>query len=78
MSVYLRDLETGEIISARRISFRKGEEATVRSDIPEPGGGTSLVEMTFLIAEDGSRLSYSWTVTRDGEVMSSHAAGFEL
>lgn len=78
VSVYLRDLETGEIISAPRISFRKGEEATVRSDIPEPGGGTSLVEMTFLIAEDGSRLSYSWTVTRDGKVMSSHAAGFEL
>jgi hypothetical protein len=78
VSVYLRDLESGEIISAPRITFRKGEEATVRSGIPEPDGGTSLVEMKFLIADDGSRLSYSWTVTSGGKVVSSNTAEFEL
>lgn len=78
VSVYLRDLESGEILSAPRITFRKGEEAIVRSAIPEPGGDRSLVEMRFLIAEDGSRLTYSWTVTRGGKIVSSHAAEFNL
>jgi hypothetical protein len=34
--------------------------------------------MKVLIAEDGSHVSYSWTVTSDGKVLSSHTAEFEL
>jgi hypothetical protein len=78
VSVYLNDLDTGNIISAPRIPVRRGEEGTVRSYIPGPNGKHSDFEMKVLIAEDGSHVSYSWTVTSDGKVLSSHTAEFEL
>jgi len=78
VSVYLRDLDTGEVISAPRIHVRKGEEGTVRASIPEPNGERSAFEMKISIAEDGSHVSYSWTITTEGRVVSSHKAEFEL
>ena len=38
----------------------------------------SEFEMQVEIAEDGSGVSYSWTMTTDGKVVSSHTAEFEL
>jgi hypothetical protein len=78
VSVYLRDLDTGKVISAPRISVRKGEEGTVRASIPVPNGEHSAFEMKITIAEDGNHVSYSWTITRDDKVVSSHQAKFEL
>ena len=78
VSVYLRDLDTGEVISAPRIHARKGEEGTVRASIPAPNGEHSAFEMKISIAEDGSHVSYSWTITRDAKVVSSHKAEFDL
>jgi hypothetical protein len=78
ISVYVRNLDTEDVIFAPRITVRKGEEATVRSSIPGPDGQSSAFEMKILIAEDASRVSYSWTITRDGDILSSHKAGFQL
>jgi len=78
VSVYVRDLDTGKVISAPRISVRKGEEGTVRASIPVPNGEHSAFEMKISIAEDGRRVSYSWTITRDAKVVSSHKAEFDL
>jgi hypothetical protein len=78
LSVYLKDLDSGEVISAPRMPVRKGEEGTLRASIPEPGGEYSDFEMKVLIAEDGSHVGYSWTLTSKGKVLSSHTAKFEL
>ena len=78
VSVYLTDLDTGKVISAPRISVRKGEEGTVRASIPVPNGEHSAFEMKIAIAEDGNHVSYSWRITRDDKVVSSHKAKFEL
>jgi len=78
VSAYVRDLDTGEVISAPRILIRKGEEATVNSSIPEPGGTVSLFEMKVLISEDEKHVSYSWTITSNGTVVASHSAEFKL
>jgi hypothetical protein len=78
VSVYLTDLETGEVITAPRIPVRKGEEGTVRASIPEPGGDFSDFELIVLITKDGSHVSYGWTITTNGRIVSSHKADFDL
>lgn len=78
LSAFVKRLEDGEIISAPRITGRRGESARIRSTIPEPGGGESHLEMVFFVSEDGKRVSYSWTLTRDGEVVEAHSAKLEL
>ena len=78
VSVFLRDLDTGEVISAPRIHVRKGEEGTIRASIPVSHGELSAFEMKISITEDGSHVSYSWTITTGSKVVSSHSAEIEL
>ena len=72
------DLDAGVVISAPQITMMMGEEAVVRTDFVAPSGQPSEFLMKVKVAEDGSRLSYSWTVTVDGKIVSSHKAEFEL
>jgi hypothetical protein len=78
VSTYVRDLDTGEVISAPRILVRKGEEATVSSTIPGPEGAVSLFKMKILVSEDENNVSYSWTITSSGTVVASNSAEFKL
>ena len=78
VSVYLKDLDSDEIVSAPRIPVRKGEEGVVRGNIPQSGGGNAEFVMKVLIGKDGSRARYSWTVSVEGRVVSSHTAELEL
>ena len=56
----------------------KGDEAIARTGLFSPSGQPSEFLMKVKVAEDGTRLSYSWTVTVDGKTVSSHKAEFEL
>ncbi len=78
VSVNLRNLDTGEIITAPRVFVRAGEQGTVYGSIPDPSGDHLEFKMKVLIAGDARRVSYSWTFTRAGKVVSSHTAEFEL
>ena len=78
ISVVVTDLDTGQVIGAPRINTAKGQEANVRSSFIAPSGEPSEFEMQVKVAEDGSGVSYSWTMTTDGKVVSSHTADFEL
>ena len=78
ISVVVTDLDTGQVIGAPRITTAKGQEAKVRSSFIAPSGEPSEFEMQVKVAEDGSGVSYSWTMTTDGKVVSSHTADFEL
>jgi hypothetical protein len=77
-SAFIRDLDTMEVISAPRITVRKGDEATIRSSIPRADGEPWLLEMKLLIADDRSKVSYSWTITQGSEIVSSQSAEFGL
>jgi len=72
------DLDTGELLSAPRIRTLRGDEAVVRTSFIAPSGTPTQLEMGFLVSEDGKSLSYSWTLTSDGKVVSSHKAEFGL
>jgi hypothetical protein len=78
ISVVVRDLETGNIISAPRITAAVGREATIKSDFTGNRGAPASFAMRITIAEDGRRVDYSWTITANGQVLSSHSAQLEL
>jgi len=72
------DLDSGELLSAPRIRALRGDEAMVRTSFTAPSGNPTQLEMGFLVSEDGKSLSYSWTLTRNGKVVSSHKAELSL
>jgi len=72
------DLDRGKVISAPQVTMKMGDEAVVRSGFVAPSGQPSELLMKVKVTEDGSRLDYSWTVTADGKIVSSHKAEFEL
>jgi hypothetical protein len=72
------DLDSGELISAPRVHTRKGDEAKIKTGFVAPSGNPTSLEMSFLIADDGKKISYSWTLTSNGKVLSSHKAEFGL
>ena len=78
ISVVITDLDTGKIISAPRITTKKGQEAKVRSSFIAPSGELAEFEMRVELAKDASGVSYSWTMISNGKVVSSHTAVFEL
>jgi hypothetical protein len=78
VTVTVTDLDTGEIISAPRITTRAGEEASVRSGFTAPSGDPSEFEMSLMISEGGKSVHYSWRVVSEGKVLSQHTAEFEL
>jgi len=78
VSVVLRNLDTGKIISAPRLSVRKAEEGTVRATIRRPDGTPSAFEMKITITGGGDRVSYSWSITSNGEIVTSHSADLDL
>ena len=78
VTAYVSDLETREVISAPRISVRKGDEGTIRAGFVAPSGEPSKVEMKVFVSADGNRVRSSWTITTDGKIVSSHKAEFEL
>jgi hypothetical protein len=72
------NLDSGELISAPRVHARRGDEAMVRTSFVAPSGEPTTLEMSFLISEDGKAIRYSWTLTSNGKVLSSHRAEFGL
>ena len=78
VEVVVSDLDTGEPITAPHIVMAKGGEASMRTSFVAPSGKPSKIEIRVLVGEDGKSLSYSWSVTSDGKVVSSHKAEFEL
>jgi hypothetical protein len=60
------------------ITLEKGKEASVRSGLIMPSGAPSEFLVKVFVAEDGTLLRYSWKLVRDGRVISSHSAEFEL
>jgi hypothetical protein len=72
------DLDTDRVISNPLVFTEAGGEARVRSGLMMPNGEPSTLNLSFLIDEDGKGISYSWTLTSDGKVVSKHSAEFEL
>jgi hypothetical protein len=72
------DLDSGELISAPRVTTRRGKEASARTEFVSPSGEPSALEMSFLVSEDGKNISYSWRLLRDGKVLSEHKAEIEM
>ena len=77
-SAVITDLDTGGVLSSPIAHTLKGGEARVRTGLIAPSGEPALLEMSFLVAEDGKGVSYSWTLTSKGKVLSSHKAEFEF
>lgn len=78
VTVLVKDLDTGMIISAPRITALAGQEATVRSGFTSLSGAPTEFLLKVEVGEDGSGVSCSWTMTRDGTVVASHSAEFKL
>jgi hypothetical protein len=78
ISAVVTDLDTGKVVSAPRVNAKEGTEANLRTGFVAPSGEPTNLEMSFLISEDGKVIRYSWILTRDGEVVSSHRAEFGL
>jgi len=77
-SAIITDLDTGGVLSSPIVHTLKGSVATVRTGLIAPSGEPALLEISFLVADDGKGVSYSWTLTSEGTVLSSHKAEFEL
>jgi hypothetical protein len=78
ISAVVTDLDTGEEISAPRVTAKRGDEANLRTGFVAPSGEPTSLEMNFLVSGDGKVIHYSWTLTRNGKVLSSHKAEFGL
>jgi len=78
ITAVVTDLDTGEVISAPRVTAMQGSEANLRTGVVAPSGTPTQLEMGFLVSEDGKSISYSWTLTSNGKVVSSHKAEFGL
>ena len=78
IKVIVTDLDSGKVLTAPRVFTPRGGEATIRSGLRAPNGDDGLLNMRFLISEDGKTVSYSWTMTTDGTVVASHSAEFKL
>jgi hypothetical protein len=70
----IKDLDSGDVVSAPRVTLRKGEEAKVRSGV-EPGADISL---TVLVNNEEDQGIYSCEVRRGGKVISSQRATFRF
>ncbi len=70
----IRDLDSGEVVSAPRVTFPKGEEAKVRSGV-EPGADILL---TVLVNNEGNQAVYTCEVRRGDKVVSSQRATFRF
>jgi hypothetical protein len=78
ITVIVTDLDTGQIISAPKITTRAGQEATLQSTFAAPSGKPTQFEMSLTISEGGEAISYSWRLVSEGHVLSEHKAAFEL
>jgi hypothetical protein len=76
--VEVTDPDTDTTLVAPMITLEKGKEASVRSGLIMPSGAPSEFLVKVFVAEDGTLLRYSWKLVRDGRVISSHSAEFEL
>jgi hypothetical protein len=74
----VKDLDSGQLISAPRITAQRGKEASARTGLVSPSGEPSALEMKFLVSEDGKNVSYSWRLLRNGTVLSEHKAELRL
>ena len=72
------DLDTGRVISNPQVFTMGGSEAKIRTGLQMPSGESAVLSMNFLVDEDGKGITYSWTLTSNGKVLSSHKAEFEL
>lgn len=78
ISVVVKDLETGNIVSAPRITAEAGQEATITSDFTGSRGRPASFEMKFRIQDDRTGISYSWTLTEEGRVVNASSADLNL
>jgi hypothetical protein len=76
--VLVTDLDAGKVISAPVVRANLGEETTVKSAFVMPNGHACQFVLKLLISEDRDSFRYSWSLQRDGEVVNSHSAEFEL
>ena len=74
----VHDPDTQRIIQCPQVFAHAGSEARVRTGLVMPSGEPSVLSMGCPIAEGGKGVRYSWPLTTDGEVVSSHSAEFEL
>ena len=78
ITAFVKDLDTGEIIGAPRITTQKGIEAKVRTGFVAPSGAPTQFEMRVKISKDEGAVTCSWSMTTDGKVVASHSAEFKL
>lgn len=78
ISVVVKDLETGNIISAPRITAEAGQEATITSDFTGSSGRPASFELKFRIQDDRTGISYSWTLFENGNVITASSANLKL
>ena len=78
ISAHVTDLDSGELVSAPRITTQRGKEASARTEFLTPGGEPTALEMKFLVSEDGKNISYSWSLLREGKVVGEHKAAIGL
>jgi hypothetical protein len=74
----ISDLDSGRVISNPQVFANRGSEAKVRTGLIMPSGEPTALNMSFLVTKDGNGVSYSWTLTGDGKVLSSHKAELSL
>lgn len=78
ITVIVTDLDSGGVLSAPRVVTRKGEEARVSTMVTAPDADQATLKMRILVAEDGTGVSYSWTLVTADTVVASHSAEFTL
>ena len=70
----IRDLASGDVLSAPTIVFERGEGAEVVSQLPDD----SLVRFEVNVAESGTRATYRAERVIDGTVVSAQSATVEF
>lgn len=70
----IRDVASGEVLSAPTIVFLRGEEATAESGLPD----ARKVRFTVFVADDGSVARYSAEVVDGERVVVAQRATIEL
>jgi hypothetical protein len=78
VTVIVTDLDSGQVISAPKITARTGEEATVRSAFTAPSGDPAEFKLSLMISNGGKAVRYSWRLVSEGKVLSEHRAEFKL
>jgi hypothetical protein len=78
LTAVISDLNTGRVIGEPHVTFQAGSEASMRTGFVAPSGSPTEFDMKVLVDGDGKRVSWSWTLTSDGKVVSSQSLKVKL